>query len=81
MAGSPHSLGERPNRSIQGGKASWKLAPLLGFAFGKDFDGGEGGGGAAFDTHFLEADAEVLFGGFFAHFEDGGDVAVAFALA
>jgi hypothetical protein len=29
----------------------------------------------------LEADAEVLFGGFFAHFEDGGDVAVAFALA
>lgn len=53
---------------------------FLGLAFGEDFDGGEGGGGAAFDTHFLEADAEVLFGGFFAHFEDGGDVAVAFAL-
>lgn len=53
---------------------------VLGFAFGEDFDGGEGGGGAAFDTHFLEADAEVLFGGFFAHVEDGGDVAVAFAL-
>ena len=54
--------------------------PTLGFAFGEDFDGGEGGGGAAFDAHFLEADAEVLFGGFFAHVEDGGDVAVAFAL-
>lgn len=54
------------------GKGKVGACPTLGFAFGEDFDGGEGGGGAAFDTHFLEADSEVLFGGFFAHFEDGG---------
>ena len=37
-------------------------------------------GGAAFDSHFLEAYAEVLLGSLFTHVEDGCHVSVALAL-
>lgn len=47
----------------------------------QDFQSHNGGGIATFDSHLLKACAEVLLGGFFAHFEDGGDIAVGLALS
>ena len=54
----------------EGGQAgSWSYF-ALGFAFGEDLDGG---GGAAFDTHFLETDAGFGQGLSFEGAMQGGD--------
>jgi hypothetical protein len=56
------------------------LALASGWLPGEDFDGAEGGGGAAFKAELFEDVHEVFFDGALAQAKNGGDVGIGFAL-